>query len=179
MTAEEKNLMPQALLENMRLNIQSCNRDHLILKNIKLEHHLIDISLTPDIECSIADLDERLLIEIGVTHFCDAQKKTRLNALGIGVIEIDLSDFYKKTSLNLNELKQVIVYGIHTIEANLKQEWINPPNYVTYYNGLLNEFTETLNEVKNACKRQKRLLWVEQQEKKQLKIKLAEPQKNE
>jgi len=68
--------------------ITSVKPNKVVFEKIELEKK--DGSLKPDIKATIGD--RVLYIEIAVTHFVDDLKESKVRALGIPLIEVDLSD---------------------------------------------------------------------------------------
>jgi hypothetical protein len=72
-----------------------------------LVEHRID-TIMPDIVAFVRD--RRILIEIRVTHPADAEKISRIGALGLSAIEIDLSQ--SSRSFAPSELEELVVEGV-------------------------------------------------------------------
>jgi hypothetical protein len=70
----------------------------------------------------LAYTDEAIAVEFHVAHQVPAEKVTKLQALGIGAVEIDLSD-YRNSDLGEDEVAGIVLH-------RARRNWLNEPRCV-------------------------------------------------
>ncbi|HEX8326072.1 MAG TPA: hypothetical protein VF629_00940 [Hymenobacter sp.] len=87
----------------------------VVLDEVILEKRTGDI--IPDIMVRIGS--KWLLVEVAVTHFVDEEKKTKIRAMGLPAIEIDLSKI--RRDISMSDLEELIIRG------EQHKKWLNNP----------------------------------------------------
>lgn len=120
----------QIIMENKEIilpNFNIHNGDYSLYEKfryIKAQEEVKVDGIIPDIIIYFKN-NKKIFVEIKVTHEVDEEKFKKLKQIGISTLEIDLSFLLNRndSSLNLNELKELVLY------KKYNKEWVYDKNY--------------------------------------------------
>lgn len=116
-----------------------CEQSTIQISNIELEKRADGSNLIPDVTATFDN--NKIYIEVVVTHDCDDDKIAKLKELNVPVVEIRLTPLLR-TSFSLSDVREAIINGNMKGRNSNKTavEWLVSPNYINTANELAYDF---------------------------------------